>query len=265
MKKKRHNYLFEIQYIGYRYHGWMVQPGLKTVQGMIDKTINYVLGGEIKFKTLGTSRTDAMVSANHSAFELFVFDVLDEEEFLKEFNINLPSDIKALSIKKVSDAFNVIQSSKVKEYQYLFTFGDKNHPFCAPFMVSVMDDLNIDVMIEGAKLFEGEHYFGRYCKAPKEGVELTRTIDLCEIKVNDVVTASFFPEQSYVLNVHGKGFMRNQVRLIMGTLFMLGRGELTLDQIKESLEFSDIKKPLGYIAPASGLNLNAMSYEDEIV
>ena len=60
MKKKRQNYLIEIQYIGYRFHGWMVQPGLKTVQGMINKTINFVLGGEIKFKTLGTSRTDTL-------------------------------------------------------------------------------------------------------------------------------------------------------------------------------------------------------------
>ncbi|NME70524.1 tRNA pseudouridine(38-40) synthase TruA [Flammeovirga aprica] len=264
MKKQRHNYLIEIQYIGYRFHGWMVQPGLKTVQGMINKTINFVLGGEIKYKTLGTSRTDTYVSANHSAFELFVWEELNEEEFFELFNKNLPNDIRALSIQKVGDEFNIIQSSKRKEYQYLFSFGTKNHPFCAPFMTNITHDLDLELMMEGAKLYVGEHYFGRFCKQPKEGVSLVRKIDYCEIKENDVMSASFFPEKSYIFHVHGKGFMRHQVRLMIGTLFMLGKGELSLEDIKNALKASDDRTPLGYVAPASGLNLHAISYEDEV-
>lgn len=262
MKNQRHNYLIEVQYIGYRFHGWMVQPGLKTVQGMINKTINFVLGGEVKYKTLGTSRTDTYVSANHSAFELFVWKELDEEEFFQLFNENLPNDIRALRIRKVDDKFNIIKSSKSKEYQYLFSFGEKKHPFCAPFMTNFLGELNLELMSEGAKLYVGEHYFGRFCKQPKEGVSLIRKIDYCEIKENDQITASFFPEKSYILHVHGKGFMRHQVRMMMGTLIMLGRGELELNDIKEALLPQDDKTQLGYVAPASGLNLNAISYDE---
>ena len=58
-------YLIEIQFLGYRFHGWQKQPKLKTVHLMIDRTINYVLENN-KFKTLGTGRTDAMaVSYTH--------------------------------------------------------------------------------------------------------------------------------------------------------------------------------------------------------
>ncbi|OHX65032.1 tRNA pseudouridine synthase A [Flammeovirga pacifica] len=261
MKNKRYNYLIEVQYCGYRFHGWMVQPGLKTVQGMIDRTINFLLDGEVKFKTLGTSRTDTYVSANHSAFELFVWKKLDEEEFLENFNKNLPQDIKALSIKEVDDKFNIIQDSKTKEYQYLFTFGEKIHPFCSPYMISVEHDLDLEIMKKGAKLYEGTHYFGRFCKQPKEGVDLIRTIDYCEIKENTEITASFFPKKSYILYVHGKGFMRNQVRMMMGTLFLLGRGELTLEDIQKALLPSDNTKQLGYVAPASALNLYKIEFD----
>jgi len=75
-------YLIEIQFLGYRFHGWQKQPKLKTVHLMIDRTINYVLENN-KFKTLGTGRTDAMVSANQTAFELFTeIPLFNLEEFL---------------------------------------------------------------------------------------------------------------------------------------------------------------------------------------
>jgi len=70
----------EISYKGKHYHGWQKQPKLKTVHFMIDRTINYVLENN-KFKTLGAGRTDAMVSANQTAFELFTeFPILNPEE-----------------------------------------------------------------------------------------------------------------------------------------------------------------------------------------
>ncbi len=104
---KQYYYLIHIQYLGFRYHGWFKQPGLKTINSMIDKTIEFVLG-HAGFKTLGCSRTDARVSANHSAFELFVDEPLDEKLFLTDFNHNLPNDIRALKIEKRDQNFSII-------------------------------------------------------------------------------------------------------------------------------------------------------------
>ena len=113
-------YLIEIQFLGYRFHGWQKQPKIKTVHLMIDRTINYVLENN-KFKTLGAGRTDAMVSANQTAFELFTeLPIFNLEEFLRLVNTNLPQDIRALNIKTVSKEFNVINDSKIKEYKYYF-------------------------------------------------------------------------------------------------------------------------------------------------
>jgi tRNA pseudouridine38-40 synthase len=252
--------VFKIQYLGYRFHGWQKQPNVKTVHLMIDRTFKYILEDK-KFKTLASGRTDAMVSANEGAFELFLEEPIEGfKEFLELFNHNLPQDIRALSIKEVDEKFNIIQHSKTKEYLYLFAFGNKYHPFCAPILTTIRESLDIELMKQGAKLFEGTHNFKNYCyKATDNGV-YSREILTCKIVENDLYTASFFPPKTYILKVRGKGFMRNQIRLMMGVLIKLGRREVTLQYIEESLK-PDVQEHMDYIAPASGLILNKIEFE----
>lgn len=256
---KKYFYVVTVQFLGYRFHGWQKQPYLKTVHLMIDKTLKFILEDK-PFKSLGSGRTDAMVSAQEAAFELFLEAPLEDlDAFLKIFNNNLPQDIRALTIKKVDSEFNIIQNPKIKEYLYLFAEGGKNHPFCAPLMTTILEPLNVELMKQGANYFEGTHYFKTYCyRATDEGV-YTRTIETCEITENTMFTANFFPGKSYLLRVKGKGFMRNQIRLMMGALIKLGRGDITLEYIAESLK-PESKEVMDYIAPASGLILNKIEF-----
>lgn len=261
MFDKRFYYLIKIQYLGYRFHGWQKQPDVKTLHLMIDRTLKYILKDQ-RFKTLGAGRTDAMVSANEAALELFLHDkpIEDFDAFLEFFNFNLPQDIRALSIKEVDKNFNVIQDSKLKEYHYVFSEGQKNHPFCAPILTTILDPLDVELMKQGAKLFQGTHNFKTYCyKATNKG-EYIRTIKSAEIVDNTIYKANFFPEKSYVFKVVGKGFMRNQIRLMMGCLIKLGRGEVSLEYIEDSLK-PESKKVMDYIAPASGLILHSVNFE----
>ncbi len=257
---KKYFYVITIQYLGYRFHGWQKQPDVKTLHLMVDRTLNYILEGK-RFKSLSSGRTDAMVSAECAAFELFLFEpITDASAFLELFNYNLPQDIRALSIRAVDEKFNIIQHSKIKEYLYLFAFGEKCHPFCAPIMTTILDDLDIDKMKQGAKLFEGEHYFRSYCyKATDHGI-YNREILTCELVENTIYKANYFPKKTYLLRVRGKGFMRNQIRLMMGTLIDLGKGKLSIDHIKKSL-LTDSTIKMNYIAPASGLILNKIEFE----
>ncbi|SHJ12925.1 tRNA pseudouridine synthase A [Algibacter luteus] len=256
---KKYFYVITIQYLGYRFHGWQKQPDVKTLHLMVDRTLNYILEGKY-FKSLSSGRTDAMVSAENAAFELFLKEPLeDQNAFLELFNYNLPQDIRALSIKEVDAKFNIINNSKIKEYLYLFTYGDKCHPFCAPIMTTILDDLDIELMKHGAKLFEGEHFLKSYCFKPTDNGIYTRTIITCEIEENTIYTANYFPKQSYILRVKSEGFMRNQIRLMMGTLIDLGKGKLTLDDIRNSLLPESAVK-MDYIAPASGLILNKIDF-----
>ena len=254
-------YLVRFQYLGFRFHGWQKQPNLKTVHWALDKTLKFVCKG-IRCKTIGVGRTDAKVSSTNYAYQLFIDEKLDEDIFIETFNINSPSDIRVTAIERIEDeSFNIIQHPKQKEYRYYFSFGEKNHPYCAPFLVGYLDHLNIDLMIEGAKLFEGFHNFKHYCTKPSEETKVERTIDSCEIIENTELTASFFPKKSYILIIKGQGFLRNQIRLIMGALAELGKGNYDLDFIKQSLDGNSNIEFLKSIAPASGLHLHEVNFK----
>ncbi|MBL4662922.1 MAG: tRNA pseudouridine(38-40) synthase TruA [Flavobacteriaceae bacterium] len=255
MFSKRYFYLIEFQYLGFRYHGWQKQPNVITVEYMVSRTMSYILGHK-KFKLLTAGRTDAKVSANSAYVELFLDgDPIVLNEFLPLLNKNLPADIRALDIQEVDKQFNVIEAPLGKEYLYLFSFGSKNHPFAAPYMTAINEDLNINVMQLAAKLFEGTHDFKNYAFRPNPETKTIGTIQTSEIIENTIYTASFFPEISYVFRVKGKGFKRHQIRLMMGVLFDLGESKVNLDFIAETLEPNKAFK-LERIAPASGLILN---------
>jgi len=255
MKKQRYFYIINLQFLGFRFSGWQKQPNQKTIEGMLSKTLKFILP-ETSFKILGAGRTDSKVSALDAAFELFLEDspITDFPGFLELFNRNLPSDIRAMGIRPVDESYNIIKDPKAKEYIYLFSYGKKNHPFSAPFLTNILEDLNIDAMKEAAKLFEGTHNFSAYTVKSKKNAGESRNIKSCGISKNTLLKANFFPEESYALRVIGRGFMRYQIRMMMGALFQLGKGELTISDIENSLT-DENKLHLTYVAPGSGLML----------
>ncbi|MEO0526490.1 MAG: tRNA pseudouridine(38-40) synthase TruA [Bacteroidota bacterium] len=261
MQKERYYYLIRVQFLGFRYSGWQKQPKERTIEGMLTKTLKFILP-PVKFKILGASRTDAKVSALDAAFELFLENtpILNLEEFILTFNANLPPDIKITAIVNTDSTFNIIQHGKVKEYVYLFSFGQKNHPYCAPYLMNHVGDLDIKAMKNAALLFAGTHNFRAYTSRPREHTRFIRTLLLCEIQENKLLKANFFPEKSFALHIKGNGFMRYQVRMIMGALIQLGRGELGIEDIKASFNDDSVMK-ITFVAPGSGLHLNKLHFE----
>ncbi len=261
MKQQRFYYLIRVQYLGFRYSGWQKQPGQKTIEGMISKTLKFIIPDR-SFKILGAGRTDAKVSAEGAAFELFIKGAAlgELQEFMADFNRNLPPDIRVYKLEEVDRDFNIIQHIAVKEYWYFFSFGSKNHPFCAPFLTNIPEDLDIGLMQEAALLYTGTHNFRSYTARPQKNTAFLREISYCSIAENKMFTANFFPDISYVLTIRSRGFLRYQVRMIMGALIQLGRGELSMDELRNSLkENSGVL--LSYVAPASGLMLHDLNFE----
>lgn len=247
-------YLIKLQYLGFRFHGWQKQPNVKTIQGILEKTFKFIFKHDI-FKTLAAGRTDAMVSANEAYCHLITKTSYETNWMLCELNKNLPQDIYVLSVEEVGADFDIIQASKIKEYHYLFSHGERNHPFCASMLTSKNATLDIPLMQKAAKLFEGVHNFKKYTKKPSEHTVFEREIFCSEIIVNTIYTANFFPKESFVYKVKGSGFMRYQIRMMMGGLFQLGSGEIDLNFFKKTLSHWNDNIVLNEIAPASGLIL----------
>ena len=264
MKTLKYNYLVEVQFLGFRFHGWQTQANHKTVQETI-LTILQKIFPEKKPKIQGSSRTDSMVSAEHYLLMLTIDAeievIMPPLEFESLFNDLLPADIKFLRIKKMEPHFNIIQSPKLKEYHYYFSFGDeKPHPFCAPILTHIKRNLNLDLMKQGADTFIGTHQFKSYCYRPSKDKNLEKNILHCSIEQNTVYTANFFPKYSFYIKVIGHSFVRHQIRLMAGTLFRLGLGEISLEEVQESLKGNSFNC-IGFLAPASGLVLRNIEFE----
>lgn len=259
MKPQRYTYLIKFQYLGFRYHGWQQQPDVKTLEGRVRKTLKFIFEGK-KFNVISAGRTDAMVSVEQTYIQLFTYHEL-ENDFLSLFNKNLPPDLRALNIEEKEIKFNIIQHPKWKEYLYFFSFPEKIHPFAAPFMANITKKLNLDLMKESAQKFEGEKDFYSYTFRPTPHTITEGEIKTCEIVENTYFQASFFPEKVQVLKVVGKGFKRNQIRLMMGMLIDLGSGEKSVDFFENTLDGKN-KIKLEHIAPASGLILNQVVLEE---
>ncbi|NMM48153.1 tRNA pseudouridine(38-40) synthase TruA [Marinigracilibium pacificum] len=258
---EKYYYLITLQYLGFRYHGWARQPGVKTVQEQVEKTLNFIFP-DVKFKVLAAGRTDSMVSATGAAFELFINEKLNIDQFLSDFNINLPPDIRAIDVKPVSPKFNVIHHAEEKEYHYLFCTGVKPHPFSAAHMAYFPELKNVELMKEAAQFFKGEHDFMNFCHSSVAQGDTVRKIDEIILEDNTVYTANFFPEQSWIIKIRGKGFMRYQIRMMVGALALLGMEKISLDEFKGYLDLTETNHKR-YVAPSSGLNLYEISFDQE--
>ncbi|GGF65728.1 tRNA pseudouridine synthase A [Wenyingzhuangia marina] len=248
-------YLIQLQYLGFRFHGWQKQPDVKTVQEYLEKTLRFIFNHQ-NFKTLGGSRTDAMVSANDAYCHVTTKEFYDTKWLTNELNKNLPRDINIINIKQVNASFDMIGAVKLKEYHYLFSHGERNHPFAAPMMVGKTNTLDIDLMQQGAKLFEGKHNFKKYTKKTSKKTIFEREVFSSEIIKNNLYTANFFPKESYIYKVTGPGFMHYQIRMMMGSLFLLGSGKMDLKTLEKTLSDWNDELVLKEIAPASGLILH---------
>lgn len=247
------NYILRVEYLGFRFHGWQFQPGHKTVEGMLRKTIRYVLPNT-SAKILSSGRTDAMVSALDSVIQLNISGPIPYslEELQQHLNQNLPADIRIKSIEESFFGFNAIRDSKLKTYSYYFCSGPKPHPFCAPFFAYFPFDLDMELMTKAACLFEGSHDFGAFTARLSPTAKRHRNVIESRILPNQTFTASFFPEQSFQFQVRASGFGRHQIRLMMGALVAIACREAPISQLELSLS-TGAPWETGTIAPASGL------------
>lgn len=247
-------FLVRLSYLGFRYHGLQKQLQFMTIEERVEIELKKYFGDKalrIRF----SSRTDSLVSAR-GIYLLIMFQ--DHEEELKDVAHSLdqlPNDIKVLDIKAVDNYYVLDHNIVEEEYHYYFTFKQDNFdPFSAPFFSNIKENLNIELMKEAAALFVGQHYFKNFSFRITPDSVLKRQILSAEITENKSISGTFMPEISYVFKVRSQGFLRGQVRAMMGALFLVGRNEMSLNDLKNLLSDSEGRNPQ-WRMPAAGLVL----------
>jgi len=241
-------YLIRFSYDGTGFCGFQKQEGLRSVQEELEKAVSYINGQKFT-KITGSGRTDRGVHAlNQTAH--FDIDVNITLYKLKcALNSLLPEDIHVNSVEKQDDEFHARYMTKSKTYKYLLNIGEYD-PIKRHYIHQYNKPLDIEKMNVAIKDFIGEHDFKSFVSPEAELTNYVRTIYDAAIIVNGDILEFYFT---------GTGFMKYQVRNMVGTLIKIGSGKLDKTIIKEI--FSDESKAKHvYTAKAEGLYLVEVKY-----
>lgn len=202
-----------IEYDGLNFSGWQIQEGERTIQGELEDVIEKVVGMPITLYASG--RTDAGVSAKAQVahFEIDDSYKFNAFSFLGSVNFFLPNEICVRSAEVVADSFDARFTAKKKTYRYHFYISRYERPLFQR-ALRINDNINLDKMQTACKYLIGEHDFSSFVARKSGKTNFVRTIyDAKIIELGDGL---------FALEVTGNGFLYNMVRIIMGTLVMLG-------------------------------------------
>jgi len=245
--------LFEASYNGSGYHGYQVQDNALTVAEVLQNAIEQVF--KKREDIVGCSRTDTGVHANQYFFHMVTESDIPCEGAVIALNNLLPPDIAILSCKEVASDFHARYNVKYKEYIYKIHNSDIKNPFLKGQALCYKYKLDEEYLNSLAKEFIGTFDYRAFCSAGGKAMEsYERTVyDASVTRNGDIVTFS----------VTGDGFLYNMVRIMVGTLLLTPAGRLQKGDIKNII-LSENRENAGITAPAEGLYLNKVSYEEYV-
>jgi tRNA pseudouridine38-40 synthase len=233
-----------LAYDGTGFHGWQVQPGLPTIQGVLEEIVSGIEGQMVP--VAGSGRTDAGVHAIGQVAAFTLVNPIPLPNLRKAINRLLPPSVRVLSTEEVQTDFHPRFDAKAKTYEYRIQRAEVCSPFEWSYVHHYPYPLREDLMMQLAGVFEGEHDFTAFAAADDrdaEGKSKVRT-----------VWASVLERQGdlMIYRIRGSGFLKHMVRNIVGTLIEAGRGNVP--------DVTLLPERCGPTAPAKGLFLISVEY-----
>lgn len=252
-------YKIYVSYKGTNYFGWQIQntpEGKKTIQGEINLALARLCQNE-NIKTLGSSRTDAGVHAIEQVFKATLPINLPLQALEQGLNSFLPPEIRILKAEFSSADFHPVGAAIWKEYLYYYSHIQPS-PFESDLVAHYPYEVDFSKMNQAAKLFLGKHDFKNFQCV---GTEVPTTVrEIFEIELTQELRKSPWGELPlFCLRIRGEGFLKQMVRMIMGSLWSVGRGKTDIPRVKSALNMEVIER-VGFVAPACGLYLHKIHF-----
>ena len=242
------NLRLDLCYDGTRYRGWQRLPGRDdTIQGKLETALSRILGEPVE--VTGSGRTDAGVHARGQVANFHCESTLPAAEILQKLRRYLPEDIGIYSCKDVSPRFHARLNAQEKTYCYRIWNSTAPCVFERRFVTVMPETLDVDAMEEAARLLQGQHDFSAFCgnaKMKKSTVRFLHTVEITR------------QGEELRLRFTGNGFLYNMVRILVGTLVEVGRGQRSPESIPAL--FGGKREQAGFLAPPQGLCLEEVEY-----
>ena len=241
-------YLITFSYDGTNFHGFESQPEYRTIEDEINKVLTFINGGK-KTKIVASGRTDKGVHAIAQTGHADIDVEITEYKLKRAMNSLLPNDIHVKNTKIVDKDFHARYMVKEKVYEYKLNMGEYN-PCDRNYIYQFNKNLDIDLMNYAIKDFIGKHNFKSFTESKEKRDNYEREIYDAYISVqDDIITFVFI----------GNGFIKYQIRNMVGLLIQIGLGKKDKNCIKEILENLDRSQGFRTAHP-EGLYLVSVKY-----
>ena len=233
-----------VAYDGGEFYGWQVQPGLPTVQGLLEQVVGEIEGKAVE--VAGSGRTDAGVHALAQVAAFTLENPIPLTNLRRAINRLLPPTVRILSAEEVHPDFHPRFEAQAKTYEYRMLREEVCSPFEWPYVHHYPYPLEEDRMIRLAAVFAGSHDFSAFAAADESDAA-------GKSKVRTIFSSVLEREPGRLIyRVRGSGFLKHMVRNLVGTLLEAGKGNLA--------ELETLPPKSGPTAPAKGLFLVEVEY-----
>lgn len=240
-----------VAYDGTDFGGWQVQPGLRSVQGEVERCLKLLnKGSEIRVHASG--RTDKGAHARGQVFHFDPTRAYSPDKWLESMNGVLADDVRILDVSEVAPRFHARISATGKEYRYFVSHGRILPPDLRHTHLFVLNSLDVPAMQAAAALFVGKKDFLSFSSDRGIDESTTRMIFRSDWLVDG---------HELVFRVAGNGFLYKMVRQMVGSLLRVGRGDLHPEDIERLLARPQ-RSADAPTAPAHGLTLWHVTYSD---
>jgi len=237
-----------IEYDGTDYCGWQLQNNGLSIQEVMEGALAKILGVPTRLRSSG--RTDAGVHARGMVAAFTTESAIPLAAFSDGLNTLLPPDIAVRDAEEAVPGFNPRADAVGKHYRYTIRLGPRRSPLTRLYAWHLRRDLDLEAMRSAASHFRGEHDFALFRTSGCAAKTTVRNMDSVDIsRDGDFI----------VIDVRGSGFLRNMVRVMVGTLVAVGEGKLAPDAVAQLLEGKS-GVTAGATAPSHGLCLMEVVY-----
>ncbi|MBM3468130.1 MAG: tRNA pseudouridine(38-40) synthase TruA [Alphaproteobacteria bacterium] len=248
-------YKLTVEYDGSCFSGWQRQRNQISVQEALQQAVKTLFNEDVLVE--GAGRTDTGVHALGQVAHMDLAAPLPPYRVRDGLNSHLRTrGVSILCVKNVPDDFHARFSAIGREYEYHIINRRAPVILEAHRAWHVIPDLDVEKMQRAARHFVGTYDFSSFRTAACQAASPIRTLDLFEIKSRDIPFGKHI-----IAHIASRSFLHNQVRIMMGTLKLVGEGRLEPDAIPSILEARD-RTASGPTAPSQGLYLKNISYKE---